>query len=82
MRKLVEKYRKKKKRLFMVFIDLEKVNDRVPREVLKWALMRKKIPKMYINVVENMYEGYEGSCTNVKSMCEETQDFRVRVGVP
>jgi hypothetical protein len=37
----------KKKKLWMVFIDLEKPYDRVSREVLKWALMRKEVLKMY-----------------------------------
>jgi len=40
--------------------------------------MRKKMPKMYINVVEDMYERL---CTSVKSMCGETEDFRVIVDV-
>jgi hypothetical protein len=35
----------------MVFMDLEKVYDRMPREVLKYALMRKVIPKIYINLI-------------------------------
>jgi len=34
MRQLVEKYRKKKKYLCMVFIDLGKAYDRMLREVL------------------------------------------------
>jgi len=40
--------------------------------------MRKGVPKTFINLVEDTYEG---SCTSVKSMCEETENFRVRVGV-
>jgi len=40
-RQLVEKYRVKNKKLCMVFINLELAYDRVPREVLKWASMRK-----------------------------------------
>jgi len=40
--------------------------------------MRKRAPKTYINVVEDLYEG---SSTSIESMCEETEDFRVRVGV-
>jgi len=52
VRQLAEKYRKKKK-ICIVYID--KVYDSVER-VLKWALMRKGVPKTYINVVEDMYE--------------------------
>ena len=65
VRQLVEKYREKKKKLCMVFIDLEKAYDRVPREVLKWALMRKEVPKAYINLIQDMYDS---SSTSVKSM--------------
>jgi len=42
VRQLVEKYRERNKKLCMVFIDLEKVNDRVR--------------KMYINFIQGMYE--------------------------
>jgi len=41
VRQSVEIYREKNKKLCMVFIDLEKADDKVPREVLKWTLMRK-----------------------------------------
>jgi len=40
--------------------------------------VRKGVPKTYTNVVEDMYEG---PCISVKSMCEELENFRVRVGV-
>lgn len=43
VRQLVEKYREKNKNLCMVFIDLENAYDRVPKDVLKQALMKKNV---------------------------------------
>lgn len=45
VKELFEKYKEKKKKSCTVIIDIEKAYERVPREVLKWALMRKKSPK-------------------------------------
>ena len=38
LRRLQEEYLHNEKKLYMCFIDLEKVFDRVPRKVLEWAL--------------------------------------------
>jgi len=35
-----------------VFLNLEMAYNRVPREVLKWTMMRKEVPKMYINSIQ------------------------------
>ena len=38
-------------------MDLEKAFDRVPRDVLWWALRRVGVQEWIINVIKSMYEG-------------------------
>ena len=42
LQQLQEKFRGKKKELFLVFVDLEKAFDHVPREASQWDLKRQK----------------------------------------
>jgi ribonucleotide reductase beta subunit family protein with ferritin-like domain len=44
LRQLIERYKEYKKNLHMVFIDLEKAYDKIPRTVMWWALEKHKIP--------------------------------------
>ena len=56
LRRLMGLYRDGKVDLHMVFIDLEKEYDRVPREVLWSCLEKKWVSSMYIRVIKDMYE--------------------------
>ncbi|XP_046968859.1 uncharacterized protein LOC124536372 [Vanessa cardui] len=76
LRQLCEKYRRAHKNLHMVFIDVEKAYDRVPREVLWWALKEKGLPGKYVELARAMYRG---SCTYVRSLAGNTDRFNVAV---
>ena len=49
LRQLMERFREKN--LHMIFIDLEKTYDKVPRKVLWWTLMKKKFSIKYIDII-------------------------------
>ena len=55
VRQLLEKHREKQIGLHMVFIDLEKAYDRVPRQEV-WICTREKgVPEKYVMIVQDMY---------------------------
>ena len=56
IRQVQEKFLEKKE-LWIAFVDLEKASDRVPREVLWWALRRVGVDEWIVNVIKAMYEG-------------------------
>ena len=72
------KFRAKNKKLFFVFVDLEKAFDRVPREVIRFALRRKGVPKYLVNWVMSLYKGCK---TAVLVDGELSSSFSVKVGV-
>ena len=55
IRQVMERYREKKKGLHMVFIDLEKAYDKIPRYVMWWPLDKHKVPSKYVTLIKDMY---------------------------
>jgi hypothetical protein len=52
----MERCREQKKNLHIVFIDLEKKYDKVPRNAMWWTLQKHKASIKYIILVKDMYD--------------------------
>ena len=78
VRQLQEKFLAKKKNLYLAFVDLEKAFDRVPRQILWWAMRKLGIDEWIIQLVQAMY-------CEVKSKVRVdncfSDSFNVNVGV-
>src|SRR5580693_8501441 len=71
-RQVQEKFLAKKKELWMAFVDLEKAFDRVPREVVWWALRVVGVEEWIVNTIVT---------TAVRLGDGEGKEFGVKVGV-
>ena len=78
VRQLQERFLEKKKDLFYAFVDLEKAFDRVPREVVRWALRQLGVDEWLVQVVMMMYERAR-TVVRTKQGC--STQFEVKVGV-
>jgi hypothetical protein len=62
----------------MVFIDLEKSYDKVPRNIKWWALQKHKVSTKYITLIKDMYDNV---VTSVQISDGDTNDFPINIGL-
>jgi hypothetical protein len=74
IRQLMERCREQKKDLHMIFIDLEKAYDKVPRNIMWWALRKHKVSSKYITLIKDMYDNV---VTSVRTSDGDTNDFPI-----
>ena len=59
LRQLQEKKLAKNKKLFLAFVDLEKVFDRVPRKVLWWSMRKLGVDEWIVKLVQSCMQTLE-----------------------
>jgi len=57
VRQMQENFRVKGKKLYFGFVDSEKAFDRVPREVIRWAMRKLGVEEWLVSAVMSMYTG-------------------------
>ena len=77
-RQVIEKHREMQKALLLVFIDLEKAYDKVPRQEVWRCLREQGVPEKYVRLVKDTYEDAR---TQVKTSIGLTGKITVRVGL-
>ena len=78
VRQLQKKDLATNKRLYMVFVELEKASDRVPRKVIWWALRKLGVDEWIVRLVQGMYSNARSRVHVGEGYSEE---FEVKVGV-
>src|SRR4029079_116824 len=75
---MMEKYRSRRKKMHIVFMDLQKAYDKVPRDVIWEVLEKKSVSGRYIEVTKDMHKDVRTSAKTVNCVSES---FEVRIGV-
>ena len=71
----MEKCRVRKNDLLLVFIDLEKAIDSIPRSIV-WDSLKNRG-----HVIQDMYDMYDGVSTNIQTLVGMTESFPIKVGL-
>ena len=78
VRQVQEKHQARKKKLYHNFLDLEKLFDSVPSEVVRWALRKLGVDEWLIRTVMTLYPE---AFTVVKADSVLSESFDVKVGL-
>ena len=78
LRILQEKFREFNRDLHMVFVDLEKAYDTIPRDLIWYCLRRRGVPEGYIKTIPDMYENCS---TKVRTTSGNTEAIEIQVGL-
>ena len=73
----MERY-KEQKDLHMVFIDLEKTYDNIPRNLMWWALDKHKVSTKYVMLIKDMYNKV---VTSVRITDGDINVFPINIGL-
>jgi hypothetical protein len=76
IRQLMKRCKEQNKYLHMIFIDLEKVYDKVTKNAMWWALQKHKISSNYIILIKDMYDNV---VTSVRISDGDTNDFSINI---
>jgi len=77
-RQMQENFRVRGKKLYFGFVDLEKAFDRVPREVISWAMRKLGVKEWLVSAVMSMYTGMK---TVVRTVYGNSKGFEEKVGI-
>ena len=78
IRHVIELFREQKKDLHLVFIDLEKVYDKISRNVMWWSLNKHKVSSKYVTLIKDMYNNV---VTSVRTNDGNTDYFPIKIGL-
>jgi hypothetical protein len=66
------------KDLHMVFIDLKKTYDKIPNNIMWWALQKRRVSTKYITLIKDMYDTV---VTSVRTIDRDTKDLSINIGL-
>ena len=77
VRQMQEKFGAEGKKVYFGFVDLEKAFDRVPRELIRWAMRKWGVVEWLVLAVMSVYTGAK----TVGTVYDNSNCFEVKVGM-